>query len=163
MLLAEAALKYWLIKSEPDVYSLDDLQKAGVDLWDGVRNYQARNNLQSMKEGDLALFYHSRTNPPHVAGLCKVVTKAYPDPTAFDPGQKYYDPKSDPEKPRWFCPDVAYLCHFLQIVTLPEIKEEKSLSKMVLVNNTRLSVQPVTASEFKKICKMGGLKEIPKI
>ena len=98
-------MKYWLLKSEPDVYSLDDLKKEGTDHWDGVRNYQARNNLQAMKKGDLGLFYHSRSNPPHVAGLCKITKKAYPDPTAFDPKAKYYDPKSDPDNPRWFCPD----------------------------------------------------------
>ena len=153
-------MKYWLLKSEPDVYSLDDLKTEGTGHWDGVRNYQARNNLQAMKKGDLGLFYHSRSNPPHVAGLCKITKKAYPDPTAFDPKEKYYDPKSDPDNPRWFCPDVSYLCHFPEIGTLPAIKEVKSLSDMVLVNNTRLSVQPVTASEFRKICKMGGL-ELP--
>lgn len=154
-------MKYWLVKSEPDVYSLDDLKKLGTDSWDGVRNYQARNNLQAMKVGDLALFYHSRTDPPHVAGLCKVSKKAYADPTAFDPKEKYYDAKSDPEKPRWFCPDVTYLCHLPQTVSLTDIKDNGYLKKMVLVNNTRLSVQPVTAAQFKRVCQMGGLEDIP--
>ena len=155
-------MKYWLLKSEPDVYSLDDLKAAGTDCWDGVRNYQARNNLTAMKPGDLAFFYHSRTNPPHVAGVCEISKKAYPDPTAFDPQEKYYDPKSDPDNPRWFCPDVSYICHLPESVSITEIKEQKSLAKMVLVNNTRLSVQPVTKRQFRKVCQLGGLEDIPK-
>ena len=155
-------MKYWLLKSEPDVYSLDHLKKLGTDSWDGVRNYQARNNLQAMEPGDLGLFYHSRTKPPHVAGLCKITKKAYVDPTAFDPKEKYYDKKSDPEKPRWFCPDVTYLCHLPEIVSLPDIKTNEKLEDMVLVNNTRLSVQPVTKREFELVCRLGGLTEIPK-
>ena len=155
-------MNYWLLKSEPDVYGLDHLKELGTDMWDGVRNYQARNNLQAMKPGDLGLFYHSRSKPPHVAGLCKIVKEAYPDPTAFDPEEKYYDSKSDPDNPRWFCPDVAYVCHFPEIVSLKEVKQIEDLSNMVLVKNSRLSVQPVTVEEFKKVCKMGGLKKIPK-
>jgi predicted RNA-binding protein with PUA-like domain len=154
-------LKYWLLKTEPDVFSLDDLKRLGTDAWDGVRNYQARNNLTAMKPGDLGLFYHSRTAPPHVAGLCRVSKVAYPDPTAFDPKAKYFDSKSDPEKPRWFCPEVSYLCHFPQMVSLHDIKAVGHLSKMALVNNTRLSVQPVTAAQFRRVCKMGGLDDIP--
>lgn len=155
-------MNYWLLKSEPDVYSLDQLQQDGHCPWDGVRNYQARNNLTAMKKGDLGLFYHSRTNPPHVAGLCRVAKKAYPDATAFDPEAKYYDPKSDPKKPRWFSPDIAYVCHFPDLVSLTDIKEVDSLQDMVLVKNSRLSVQPVSKDEFKRVCKMGGLKKIPK-
>lgn len=155
-------MNYWLLKSEPDVYSLDHLKEEGTDCWDGVRNYQARNNLTSMKKGDLGFFYHSRTKPPHVAGICRISKEAYPDPTAFDPEEKYYDPKSDPEKPRWFCPDVTYVCHLPQTVSLKDIKETEGLEEMVLVKNTRLSVQPVTAEEFERVCKMGGLKKIPK-
>ena len=154
-------MKYWLLKSEPDVFSLDDLKAMKTDRWDGVRNYQARNNLTAMKCGDLGLFYHSRTTPPHVAGICRVSKEAYPDPTAFDPMEKYYDPKSDPEKPRWFCPEVTYLCHLPNTVSLPEIREESRLAEMVLVNNTRLSVQPVTEAQFRRVCKMGGLEDIP--
>ena len=154
-------LNYWLLKSEPDVYSLDHLKKLGTDTWDGVRNYQARNNLVAMEPGDLGLFYHSRTKPPHVAGLCRVTKKASVDTTAFDPKEKYYDPKSNPDKPRWFCPEVGYLCHLPQTVSLPDVKACEELEDMVLVNNTRLSVQPVTQAEFEKICRLGGLKEIP--
>ena len=151
-------MNYWLLKSEPDVYSLDHLKDLGTDSWDGVRNYQARNNLTAMKKGDLGLFYHSRTKPPHVAGICKITKEAYPDPTAFDSDAKYYDPKSDPENPRWFCPDVTYVCHLPKTVSLKDIKELEELSEMALVKNTRLSVQPVTPAEFKKVCKMAGLK-----
>ena len=155
-------MTYWLLKSEPDVYSLDDLKEAGTDCWDGVRNYQARNNLTAMKKGDLGFFYHSRTKPPHVAGVVRVHKEAYPDPTAYDPEEKYYDPKSNPDKPRWFCPDVEYVCHFPETVSITDIKEEDSLKEMILVNNTRLSVQPVTKEEFERVCKMGGLKKVPK-
>jgi predicted RNA-binding protein with PUA-like domain len=155
-------MNYWLLKSEPDVYSLDDLKEEGTDCWDGVRNYQARNNLTAMKPGDVGFFYHSRTKPPHIAGLCKIAKEAYPDPTAFDPEEKYYDPKSDPEAPRWFCPVVSYMCHFPKPVSLKSIKAEEDLAEMVLVKNSRLSVQPVTPEEFRKVCEMGGLKKIPK-
>ena len=154
-------MKYWLLKSEPDVYSLDSLKELGTDSWDGVRNYQARNNLTAMEPGDLGLFYHSRTKPPHVAGLCKITKNAYVDKTAFDEREKYFDPKSDPEKPRWYCPDVTYLCHFSKIVSLPDIKSHELLTEMVLVNNTRLSVQPVSQEEFEEICRLGGLETIP--
>lgn len=126
-----------------------------------MRNYQARNNLTAMKPGDLGLFYHSRATPPHVAGVCKIVKKALPDKTAFDPGAKYFDPKSDPENPRWFSPEVAYCCHFPIPVSIGDIRQAKPLAKMVLVNNSRLSVQPVTKRQFERICRMGGLEEIP--
>lgn len=154
-------MKYWLLKSEPDVYSLDDLKKLRVDSWDGVRNYQARNNLKAMEKGDLCFFYHSRTNPPHVAGLCKVTKTAYPDPTAFDPKEKYYDPKSDKKNPRWFCPNVRYVRHFSKTISITKIKETPGLEEMALVKNTRLSVQPVTEAEFEIVCKMAGLRKIP--
>lgn len=155
-------MNYWLVKSEPDVFSLDDLKTKKREPWDGVRNYQARNNLQAMKKGDLAFFYHSRSEPPHVAGICKIVKEAYPDASAFDPKAKYYDPKSKPDNPRWFCPDVSYLCHLPRSVSLDEIKRTDELQDMALVKNSRLSVQPVTSEEFEKVCQMAGLKKIPK-
>lgn len=154
-------MAYWLLKSEPDVYSIDDLEKDGSSTWDGVRNYQARNSQLEMKKGDLALFYHSRSNPPAVAGICRVSKKAFPDATAFDPQAKYFDPKSDPEKPRWFNVEVEYVCHLPRPVPLSEIRARRSLQKMVLVNNSRLSVQPVTPAAFATICKMGGLDGVP--
>lgn len=151
-------MNYWLMKTEPDVFSIDDLQKKGTSLWDGVRNYQARNFMtQSMKVGDTVLFYHSNANPSGVVGLAKVHEPAKPDPSQFDKKSEYYDPKATPEKPRWFCITVKYDKKFKKEVTLDEIKNTKSLKNMVLVNRSRLSVQPVLEAEFKTICKMGGL------
>jgi predicted RNA-binding protein with PUA-like domain len=154
-------MAYWLLKSEPDVFSIDDLQRDRTTTWDGVRNYQARNHQLKMKKGELALFYHSRSEPPGVAGLCRISKKAFPDATAFDPQAKYYDPKSDPKTPRWFNVEVEYVCHLPRPVPLQEIRANRSLKTMVLVNNSRLSVQPVTLAAFRKICIMGGLPDIP--
>jgi predicted RNA-binding protein with PUA-like domain len=150
-----AKKQYWLMKSEPDVYSIDDLKREKTTCWEGVRNYQARNNMQAMNVGDDVLYYHSRATPPGVAGLAKVAKTAYPDHFAFDKKHKYFDAKSSPDKPRWFMVDVGFVEAFDEWVTLPEIKDLKSLSTMVLVNNSRLSVQPVRKSEFDQIVKMG--------
>ncbi len=146
--------QYWLFKSEPDVYSIDHLAEAGTDCWDGVRNYAARNNMQAMKKGDLGFFYHSRLNPSGVVGICEVVREAYPDDTAFDPKEKYYDPKSDPDKPRWFMVDVKFVEKFPQMVSLHDIKDEPDLAEMMLVKSSRLSVQPVRPGEWQKVCEM---------
>lgn len=150
------AVSYWLMKSEPDVYSIDDLERDGTTMWDGVRNYQARNNMQKMKEGDLVLYYHSRQRPPAVVGIAKVVRESYPDPTQFDPQSPYYDEKSDEDDPRWWLVDVKFVEKFDQPVTLHDIKDEPSLSEMVLVNNSRLSVQPVRKAEYGKVRAMAG-------
>lgn len=150
-----AKKQYWLMKSEPDVYSIDDLEREKTTCWEGVRNYQARNNMQAMNVGDDVLYYHSRATPPGVAGLATVVKTAYPDHFAFDKKHKYFDAKSSPDKPRWFMVDVGFVEAFDEWVTLPEIKDRKSLSAMVLVNNSRLSVQPVRKSEFDQIVKLG--------
>lgn len=150
------AKSYWLMKSEPDTYSIDDLERDGETLWDGVRNYAARNNMREMKEGDLVLFYHSRQSPPGVAGVARVVRESYPDPTQFDRKSKYFDEKSDESDPRWWLVDVAFVEKFDEPVPLPAIKEEPSLSEMVLVNNSRLSVQPVTKAEFERVKRMAG-------
>ena len=152
------AKKYWLMKSEPSVFSIDDLAKEPkkTAYWDGVRNYQARNFMRDeMKKGDLVLFYHSNAEPPCVAGVCEVVKEGYPDFTAFDPESKYYDPKSSDEKPRWFMVDVKLKKKFKKPVTLAEIKENKKLQKMRLVQKgNRLSVMPVEKKEFDEIIKM---------
>jgi predicted RNA-binding protein with PUA-like domain len=152
------AKKYWLMKSEPSVFSIDDLAKEPkkTAYWDGVRNYQARNFMRDeMKQGDLVLFYHSNTEPPGVAGVCEVVKEGYPDFTAFDPESKYYDPKSDDEKPRWFMVDVKLKKKFKKLVSLAEIKENKKLQNMRLVQRgNRLSVMPVEKKEFEEIVKM---------
>jgi len=143
--------KYWLMKSEPNVYSIDLLQKDKKIYWDGVRNYQARNNMKSMKVGDFILFYHSNANPKGVTGIAKVVREAYPDFTAFDKKNKYFDPKSTTENPTWYMVDIQFLKKFKKIITLKEIKSIKELNDMVLLKNSRLSVQPVKKDEFDKI------------
>lgn len=155
---AKREKKYWLMKSEPSVFSYDDLTKEPkkTAMWDGVRNYQARNLLRDeLKKGDEVLFYHSNEDPVGVAGLATVVREGYPDPTQFDPKQKYYDAKSDPEKPRWFVVDVKAKKKLARVVTLKEIKARKSLESMKLVQKgQRLSVQPVTQKEYETILAM---------
>jgi len=151
-------MKYWLMKSEADVYSIDDLKKDGKTLWDNVRNYQARNHMRDMSVGDLVLYYHSRQTPSAVAGLARVCSDEYPDPGQFDPKNNYFDPKSSQDDPRWWLVDLEYVASFDQQVGLPDIKAEKSLAEMVLVKNSRLSVQPVRKAEFDKVLKMAGHK-----
>lgn len=152
--------KHWLVKSEAPVYSIDDLARDGSTHWDGVRNYQARNYMRDqMKKGDLVLFYHSNTKTPGVVGIAKVVRESYPDFTCLDPKNRYHDPKSTEESPRWFMVDVGFLEKFAGPVTLDEIKGQKALQEMVLVKNGRLSVQPVTAREYDVIVKLGRKKQ----
>ena len=144
------------MKSEPTTYSLWDLQKSGKDLWDGVRNYQARNfMMKDMQVGDEVLFYHSNATPPGVAGLAVIAQKAQPDPTAFDPKSLYYDPAGTKEKPRWFCVQVAFKAIFKRFVPLQELRKERALSKMALLKKgQRLSVMPVTQKEYEHIVRM---------
>ena len=146
---------YWLLKSEPNVYSIADLQRDGSTCWEGVRNYSARNNMRRMTVGDLALFYHSNANPPGVAGICRIKKEAYPDRYAWNEKSKYYDEKSPKTNPRWFMVDVEYVSTLGAFVSLEEVKNTKSLENMVLVKRGRLSVQPVTKSEFETIVKKG--------
>ncbi len=153
------AKEYWLFKSDPEDFGLTELKrcKDKTSLWDGVRNYQARNLLRDkIKVGDGVLFYHSQEKPPAVVALAKVVRAAYPDPTQFDKRSKYYDPKSTPDNPRWFVVDIQHERDLKRPVTLPEIRETPGLDRMVLVNRSRLSVQPVRPDEWKIIVKMGG-------
>jgi predicted RNA-binding protein with PUA-like domain len=149
--------KYWLMKTEPDNFSIDDLKRVKKEPWDGVRNYQARNFMRDdMKKGDLVLFYHSNAKPPGVVGIAEVSKEGHPDPTAFDKKSKYYDVKSDPENPRWILVEVKYKKHFKKMVSLNEIKDEKKLSDMALVQKgSRLSITPVKKTEFDHILKMG--------
>lgn len=149
--------KYWLIKSEPEVYSIDDLEKDKQIFWDGVRNYQARNFMRDeMKKGDMVIFYHSNTEPPGAVGICEVVKEGYPDFTAFDPDDKHYDPKSKEDNPTWIMVDVKFVKKFKKPVSISEIKENPKLKNMKLVQRgNRLSVMPVTKSEFDEISKMG--------
>ena len=146
-------MNYWLIKSEPDAFSIDDLKNApgGKDHWDGIRNYQARNFIRDdMKKGDLAFFYHSNCKAPGVVGICEVVSGAYPDFTAFDPNEKYHDPKSDPENPRWLMVDVKYRRKTKRLISLKELKEHADrLEDFALVRRgNRLSIMPVSKAHW---------------
>ena len=153
-------MKYWLLKTEPDCYSIDDLakEKKKTTHWDGVRNYQARNMLRDeMKVGDRVLFYHSSCDPPGVAGTAEIVKDGYPDFTAFDPNEKHYDPKSKQEDPRWFMVDVKLIEKFAELIPLAELRGDKILKEMELLRKgSRLSVQPVRKKEFDRILKMAA-------
>ncbi|MCY4512308.1 MAG: EVE domain-containing protein [Bdellovibrionales bacterium] len=148
------SIQYWLMKSEPLTYSIEHLKKDKKALWDGVRNYQARNFMKNMNPGDKILFYHSNTKPPGIAGLACVSQSAVPDPTAFDKNSPYFDPKSTKEKPRWFCVEVQFEKAFSNLFSLEDLRKEKSLKNMlVLKKGQRLSVQPVTKKEYDYIIK----------
>ncbi len=148
--------QYWLMKSEPGVYSIDDLERDGKTCWDGVRNYQARNFMRNdMRVGDQVLFYHSNAKPPGVAGLARICKESHPDPTAFDRKDPHFDPKSNPADPRWFMVDVEFVEKFPEVIPLPELRDVKGLGEMVLFRRSRLSVQPVQPEEFEIIRKLG--------
>lgn len=149
--------QYWLMKSEPDAFSIDDLARLKRSPWDGVRSYQARTQLQAMEPGDLALFYHSSTDDRGVVGLARVVKTAYPDPSQFDPKSQYYDKTAKPEDPRWFMVDVEFVEKFPKLLHLDEIKADKLLADMLVVRRgMRLSVQPVEARHMRWILKRAG-------
>lgn len=148
-------MNYWLMKSEPDAYSIDDLKENRVDHWDGVRNYQARNFMKSMKKGDKVLFYHSSCPEPGVVGEAVVARESYPDHTAFDPDSKYYDPKSDPDDPRWWMVDVRYKRKLKRTIGLRELKERPQLKGMrLLKRGNRLSVMPIEKKEYEFILSL---------
>jgi predicted RNA-binding protein with PUA-like domain len=153
-------IKYWLIKSEPTSYSIDDLKRDKTTLWEGVRNYQARNIMtKEMKVGDLALFYHSSAEPPGALGVAEISGPAEPDPTQFDSNDSHYDPKATPSKPIWYCVRVKFKQKFGRQVSLSELRTQKGLEKMVLLQKgSRLSVQPVTEKEFKIVSELGSAK-----
>ena len=155
-------MAYWLFKSEPDVYSFADLEKEKDQtcFWEGVRNYQARNFLRDrIKKGDSVLFYHSRAKPMAVVGTAQVVRQGYPDHTQFDPVAKYHDAGSKPDDPRWYMVDIRLRKRFARPVTLDEIKETAGLENMYLIRRgMRLSIQPVTAEEWKIINRLGSRK-----
>jgi len=142
--------RYWLMKSEPGTYSIEDLKRDGKTCWDGVRNYQARNLMRDeMQVGDGVLFYHSREKPMGVYGIAEIVREAYPDDSAFDPQDKHYDPKSDPANPTWIMVDVGYVGTLETPVTLDMLKQTPGLEKMMVIQRgSRLSVQPVTKKEW---------------
>lgn len=145
-------MNYWLMKSEPEVYSIADLQQQHQTIWDGVRNYQARNYLRQMQVGDLAFFYHSNTNLPGIVGLMRVVNTDIADPTQFEPSSKYYDPKSTPESPRWQTVVVEFVEAFPQPILLPTLKEKFTAEELMVVRQgNRLSVIPVPEAVAEKI------------
>ena len=153
------SVKYWLMKSEPETFSIDDLKNCPgqKDHWDGVRNYQVRNMMRDqMRVGDMALFYHSNAgSETGVVGLMKIVKAAYPDPTQFDPKSEHPDPKSDPTSPRWLCVDVKFVDKFSKIVTLNELKSDpKFVDMSVIKKGNRLSIMPVSKKHFARILKI---------
>ncbi len=151
-------MNFWLMKSEPSVYSIDDLaaEPNQIDYWDGIRNYQARNFIRDdMQVGDLSFFYHSNCKVPGIVGTMKIVRSAYPDHTAFDDTEKYYDPKSDPNNPRWFMFDVELVTKFSRIVALSELRREPTLENMLILRRgNRLSITPITSEEWNHIHTM---------
>ena len=151
-----AKVAHWLIKSEPDVFSIEALRRDGTTHWEGVRNYQARNHLRAMQVGDLVLFYHSNADPPGVAGVARVCREAYPDSSQFDPRSDYYDAASKPEDPRWSLVDVEFVEELPQLVSLDTLKEDESLDGMLVrKRGMRLSVQPVERAHFARVLKLG--------
>lgn len=146
-------MNYWLMKSEPDTFSIDDLKRKKREAWDGVRNYQARNFMRDgMRVGDRVFFYHSNCAEPGIAGIAEVASDAYPDPSQFDPKSKYFDPGSSRDQPRWMLVDVKFVKKLKRTVTLDELKHHSSLAEMTLLRKgNRLSVMPVDAADWKYI------------
>lgn len=153
-------MNYWLFKSEPSVYSIDDLKRDKSTPWEGVRNYQARNFLRdTVKDGDLVLFYHSNAEPPGVAGIGKIVKEGYVDPSAFDQKSKYFDEKSKKDNPAWYLVDVGFVQKFDQIISLSTLKATHGLEEMMVTKRgARLSIQPVTKQEWDIVLKLAGAK-----
>lgn len=150
-------MNYWLMKSEPQEFSIDDLQRVGREPWSGVRNYQARNYMRDgMRVGDGVFFYHSNCDQPGIVGIARVASAAHPDPTQFDRRSDYHDPASSPEQPRWLLVDVAYERHLARCITLDELKAQAdALGDFALIRRgNRLSVLPVTAAQWKTVLKL---------
>jgi predicted RNA-binding protein with PUA-like domain len=151
-------MNYWLMKSEPTEFSIDDLQQRRIEPWDGVRNYQARNLLRDqMKRGDLGFFYHSNCAPPGIAGIFAIAREGYPDLTAFDPQNHHYDAASDPAKPRWYQVDVSFVQKFPRLIPLDQLRLYPQLQNLALLRRgNRLSVMPVSAEEWEFILRLAG-------
>ncbi len=156
--MASQEINYWLMKSEPDAYSIKDLENEKETLWDGIRNYQARNFMRSMKIGDQAFFYHSNTKPPGIVGLMEIIETNLIDPFQFDESSKYYDKNSSQDNPRWDCVKTKYICEFKNMITLRELSETYTSEELTLVRKgNRLSIMPI-----QKFIALKLLKELNK-
>lgn len=150
-------MAYWLMKSEPDAYSLDDLAREGTTLWDGIRNYQARNYMRAMQAGDRAFFYHSNTKPPGIVGLMEVVETGLTDPSQFDPTSKYFDPASSREAPRWDCARLRYMGRFAALLSLDQLREQFNEDQLAVVRRgNRLSILPVPEATAERLLRSLG-------
>ena len=149
-------MAHWLMKSEPSEFGIDDLEVRGTEPWDGIRNYQARNMIRDeMEPGDEAFFYHSSCETPGIVGIMEIATAAHPDPTAFDPSEKHFDPSSDPKNPRWFLVDVRFRRRLARTIPLPELKARPELAALPLVRRgNRLSVMPVSREQWEFILSL---------
>ena len=151
-------MAWWLMKSEPDVYGIQHLQAEGTTLWDGIRNYQARNFMRAMQIGDRAFFYHSNVSPPGIVGLMEVIETGLVDPSQFDPSSKYFDPASKPEAPRWDCARLAYRASFPAMLSLEVLRESFSVEDLVVVRRgNRLSILPVSDASAARIFTLLGV------
>ncbi len=145
-------ISYWLMKSEPVAYSISDLKKEQTTIWDGIRNYQARNFMRSMKVGDQAFFYHSNCSPPGIVGLMEIIKTSVVDPTQFDPQNKYFDPKSSKESPRWDCVQLKYVGQFKKMMTLEDLKNSYDVDQIAVVRKgNRLSILPIPEKTAKDL------------
>ncbi len=154
-------MSYWLIKSEPDVYGIDAMEREGTGIWDGVRNYQARNYLKSMQVGDYAFFYHSNAKPPGIAGLVKIVETQVVDPTQFDPSSDYFDPKSTPENPRWHTVKCQYIETLTDLIPLDRLRERFDPEELLVVKRgTRLSVLPIESGVAERLLALGQFQTV---
>ena len=150
-------MAFWLMKSEPDVYGIQHLQQDGTTLWDGIRNYQARNFMRAMAIGDRAFFYHSNAKPPGIVGLMDVVETGITDPSQFDANNKYFDPKSNPEQPRWDCVRMRYLGTFTALLSLDALREQFSVDELPVVRQgNRLSILPVPDASAQRLLELLG-------
>jgi predicted RNA-binding protein with PUA-like domain len=149
--------RHWLFKTEPDAFSIDDLERAGRTEWSGVRSFQARNLMREMKPGDLGFFYHSSISPPGIVGICEVLGEAHPDSTQFDTSSEYYDRTSKREEPKWWCVDVKYVRRLPRFVPIDELRTIPDLAFMLLLRRgQRLSVQPVSPQEWEIILALAA-------
>jgi len=153
-------MNYWLMKSEPDVFGIEDLARRKIEPWDGVRNYEARNFMRAMRKGDRAFLYHSNCPRPAIVGIMRIARESYPDPTAFDPESAYFDTKSTPENPRWSAVDVGFVRRLKRPVSLAELKHNGALADLrLLQRGSRLSVMPVTSRQWEYIIKLENLPD----